>query len=135
MKIDYWGMKKKGTGLLFASLLSGGCVQHPPVNAEVDKLFEDYKMNSASETPKESYALQLYHAINAHLDEKRFPGKQCSVKIKMAPDGLLLDARVTAGDPDFCHEVLNAMAKARLPKPPTPEAYQQFKNATLDFNA
>ena len=62
-----------------------------------------------------------------------YTGKTCDLRIKLAPDGLLLDVKAEGGDPALCQAALSAARQARYPKPPSEAVYQVFKNAPVVF--
>ncbi|EIR80982.1 protein TolA [Yersinia pestis PY-32] len=51
----------------------------------------------------------------------------------MAPDGLLIDVKAEGGDPALCQAAIAAAKQAKIPKPPSTDVYEQFKNAPLVF--
>jgi colicin import membrane protein len=62
-----------------------------------------------------------------------FVGKTCDLRIKLGPDGLLLDVKAVGGDPALCQAAVTAANQAKIPKPTSDAIYQHFKNATLEF--
>lgn len=52
----------------------------------------------------------------------------------MAPDGLVIGVKVEGGDPALCQAAAAAARQAKMPKPPSKEVYEAFKNAPIDFN-
>ncbi|MCS3432053.1 TolA protein [Klebsiella sp. BIGb0407] len=55
------------------------------------------------------------------------------MRIRMAPDGLLLDVKSEGGDPALCQAALAAARQAKIPKPPSKAVYEVYKNVPLDF--
>jgi len=55
------------------------------------------------------------------------------LRVKLAPDGLLLDIKSEGGDPALCQAAVAAARLAKIPKPPSQDVYEVFKNAPLDF--
>ncbi|EIR10076.1 protein TolA [Yersinia pestis PY-45] len=55
------------------------------------------------------------------------------MRIKLAPDGLLIDVKAEGGDPALCQAAIAAAKQAKIPKPPSTDVYEQFKNAPLVF--
>lgn len=66
-------------------------------------------------------------------DASSYAGKTCTLRIKLAPDGMLLDIKPEGGDPALCQAALAAAKLAKIPKPPSQAVYEVFKNAPLDF--
>jgi colicin import membrane protein len=48
------------------------------------------------------------------------------LRIKLAPDGTLLDVKSEGGDPAFC-QLLAAARQAKIPKPPSQAVYETSK--------
>ncbi|MBA2815180.1 cell envelope integrity protein TolA [Candidatus Pantoea persica] len=92
------------------------------------------KKSGASGADISDYAGQIQAAIQSKFyDWENYKGLTCTLRIKLAPDGLLIDAKAEGGDPALCHAALSAARQARIPKPPSLDVYQVFKNAPLDF--
>lgn len=79
------------------------------------------------------YGGQLKAAIENKLDASKYKDKYCTLRLDMARDGTLNSVKAEGGDPFLCAAALNAVKIARLPKPPSDEVWQIFKNAPLDF--
>ncbi|MBC6573308.1 cell envelope integrity protein TolA [Escherichia coli] len=80
------------------------------------------------------YASEIKTAVEKQFYMSgKYSGKVCSVKITMAPNGVVLDARKENGDPALCREALNAVRNADIPPPPSSEIYNVFRNGVLDF--
>lgn len=66
--------------------------------------------------------------------KKSYVGKTCSLRITLAPDGLLLAIKNEGGDPEICQAALEAaIAVDQFPAPPNQKVYDVFKSAVLDF--
>ncbi len=92
------------------------------------------KKSGASTTEINSYLAQIKMAIEAKFhDAKLFKGQICKLRIKLAPDGMLIDIIAEGGDPALCKAALMAAKQARIPKPPSDELYDIFKNIPLVF--
>ncbi len=90
--------------------------------------------NSASGADINNYAGQIKSAIESKFyDASSYAGKTCTLRIKLAPDGLLLNIQSEGGDPALCQAALAAARQAKFPKPPSQAVYEVFKNAPLDF--
>lgn len=92
------------------------------------------KAAGASGADINSYMGQIKGAIQSKFyDPGSFTGKICDLRIKLAPDGLLISAQEVAGDPALCQAAVSAAKLAQMPKPPSDAVYQYFKNFTLGF--
>ena len=96
------------------------------------------KNNGASGADINNYAGQIKSAIESKFyDASSYAGKTCTLRIKLAPDGMLLDIKPEGGDPALCQAALAAAKLAKIPKPPSQAVYEVFKNAPLvglEFN-
>ncbi|MBZ8271564.1 cell envelope integrity protein TolA [Escherichia coli] len=96
-------------------------------------------LSSSERTPDASeeirqYAIQVRKAIEEQLkDASKYSGKECSLRMYMAPNGLLLQVKRESGDPDLCREAMNAVKNADIPSPPSSGVYKAFRNGVLDF--
>ncbi|MFO6427343.1 cell envelope integrity protein TolA [Escherichia coli] len=66
-------------------------------------------------------------------DASSYAGKTCTLRIKLAPDGMLLDIKPEVAIPALCQA---ALAAAKLEDPdsaPSQAVYEVFKNARSDF--
>lgn len=60
------------------------------------------KNNGASGADINNYAGQIKSAIESKFyDASSYAGKTCTLRIKLAPDGMLLDIKPEGGDPHF----------------------------------
>ncbi|EPQ1147667.1 cell envelope integrity protein TolA, partial [Citrobacter amalonaticus] len=92
------------------------------------------KNNGASGADISNYAGQIKSAIESKFyDASSYAGKTCTLRIKLASDGMLLDIQSEGGDPALCQAALAAARQAKIPKPPSQAVYEVFKNAPLDF--
>ncbi|MGS6548407.1 cell envelope integrity protein TolA, partial [Enterobacter rongchengensis] len=92
------------------------------------------KSNGATGAEINGYAAQIKSAIESRFyDASSYAGKTCTLRIKLAPDGMLLDIKSEGGDPALCTAALAAARQAKMPKPPSQAVYEVFKNAPLDF--
>lgn len=92
------------------------------------------KSNGASGADISNYGGQIKSAIESKLyDAASYAGKTCTLRITLAPSGLLLDIKSEGGDPALCHAAISAARQARIPKPPSQAVYDIFKNVPLDF--
>ncbi|NIG98507.1 MAG: cell envelope integrity protein TolA [Serratia symbiotica] len=80
------------------------------------------------------YMGQIQGTIQSKFyDPGSFTGKTCDLRIKLAPDGLLISVQEVVGDPALCQAAVSAAKLAQMPKPPSDAVYQHFKNFTLGF--
>jgi len=92
------------------------------------------KKSGASGADISNYAGQVEAAIKSRFyDYQSYIGKTCSLRIKLAPNGTLLDIQSEGGDPALCQAAIAAARQARIPKPPSQDVYEVFKNAPVDF--
>lgn len=128
--------------LVIAALLLTGCAKTSSVNKPVpsdegvDAMFAAFEGKTAPQPGAEAsqYAMQIRSAIQSHFqDVGSYAGKRCALRIMLAPDGMLLEARAEEGDPDLCRAAIKAVAKARFPKAPSPAVYDALKNPILEF--
>ncbi|ECA3795203.1 cell envelope integrity protein TolA [Salmonella enterica subsp. enterica] len=103
----------------------------PPADKVAD-MFVAHTLAMGEEIRK--YALQIKSAIESNFyDIDQYTGKQCVLRIQMAPDGVILNIRSEGGDPDLCPAAMEAANKTELPRPPSPSVYEVFKKVVLDF--
>ena len=92
------------------------------------------KAAGASGADINGYMGQIQGAIQSKFyDPGSFTGKTCDLRIKLAPDGLLISVQEVGGDPALCQAAVSAAKLAQMPKPPSDAVYQHFKNFTLGF--
>jgi colicin import membrane protein len=128
--------------LIVTSLWLTGCTKTNAVanagpSAEgVDDLFAalDGKATPAAGDEVSNYAGQVRAAIQRHFyDANAYAGKTCALRMKFAPDGMLLAVRPESGDPALCQAAIKAIINTRFPKPPSQAVYDAFKNSVLEF--
>ncbi|MGL9750448.1 MAG: cell envelope integrity protein TolA [Symbiopectobacterium sp.] len=92
------------------------------------------KKSGASGAALDSYGGQVRAEIQSKFyDWQLYRGKTCTLRIKLAPDGLLVSVEAESGDPALCQAAIAAAKQARIPKPPSTDVYEAFKNAPIDF--
>nr|WP_307986775.1 cell envelope integrity protein TolA [Yersinia pestis] len=92
------------------------------------------KKSGASGADISGYLGQITGAIQSKFyDADLYKGRTCDLRIKLAPDGLLIDVKAEGGDPALCQAAIAAAKQAKIPKPPSTDVYEQFKNAPLVF--
>jgi len=79
------------------------------------------------------YATQIRDAITDEMPMANFDGMRCTVRLQLARDGMVLNARSEGGDAILCDAALKAVQVAKIPPAPSDEVYQAFKTAPLDF--
>jgi colicin import membrane protein len=124
--------------LIVVSLWLTGCTKTKagPSAEGVDDLFAalDGKATPAAGDEVSNYAGQVRAAIQRHFyDANAYAGKTCALRMKFAPDGMLLAVRPESGDPALCQAAIKAIINTRFPKPPSQAVYDAFKNSVLEF--
>ncbi|SNC59103.1 cell envelope integrity protein TolA [Sodalis endosymbiont of Henestaris halophilus] len=93
------------------------------------------KQSGVSGSEIDAYKAEINRAIsNKFYDASSYIGKTCDLYIKLAPDGLLLSVTAVGGDLSLCKAATSAAKLATIPRPPTPQVYETFKNVTLRFS-
>ncbi|MBO1502709.1 cell envelope integrity protein TolA [Serratia proteamaculans] len=134
-------MRKSLIVALGVMMLAGCSKSHSEIKSGasgegVDDLFAtlEGKTAPAPAGGVNAYAMQIKSAIQSHLhDAGLYAGKECSLRITLAPDGMLIAVRAEGGDPALCRAAIKATTNARFPKPPSQVVYGDFKNAVLEF--
>lgn len=117
------------------------------IKKQVDELFDNLasSQNTAkthktaegkhgSDAEIKGYLNQITSAIQSKFyDADLYKGKTCNLRIKLAPDGVLISVTEEGGDPALCQAALAAAKQAPIPEPPNKNVYQVFKNASLVF--
>lgn len=144
MKRVHLGFENKVPALLLVvvSLLLTGCtktssvVNAGPSANGIDDLFVplEGKATPAAGDEVSNYTAQMHSAIQSHFyDAGSYAGKECALRMKFAPDGMLLAVRAESGDPALCQAAIKAIINTRFPKPPSQAVYDAFKNSVLEF--
>ena len=116
--------------LLLPFLLSAcaGDRQQPPLPEDI------WGTGQAEPDKNVRYAVQIHQSVTERFSSSQsYSGKNCTVRISIQPDGMLLSAAIEKGDPEFCQAVLSALSRAKIPPAPDKETWQTFRNASLDF--
>ncbi|APL03454.1 cell envelope integrity protein TolA [Escherichia coli] len=139
------GFRSASTLTLIAGGIIVGCTDAVSTNYYdrasyySDKSTETQYVSSSERTTDVSedirqYAHQIKNAIEKQFgDASKYSGKECTLSMHMAPNGLLLEVKRESGDLDLCREAMNAIKNADIPAPPSPEVYKVFHNGVLDF--
>ena len=130
-------LNKSPLVLLLFPLLLAGC-HHPQRAAasatEVDDLFASPP--SAKPSSRATYAYQIMTAVKAKMpDSVEYPGQTCRIRLSLQRDGTVNSATVEKGDEELCNTVVAAFMQADIPAAPDDDAYQTFKNTSIDFKA
>lgn len=137
-----FGMSVPKLLLIAVTLLLAGCSKtHSEMKSGtpgegVDDLFATLEGKTApvSADGANMYNTQVMSAIQSHFQYvDAYAGKECSLRIKLAPDGMLIAVQAEGGDPALCRAAIKATTNARFPKPPSQVVYGEFKNAVLVF--
>lgn len=133
-------LNKSPLVLLLFPLLLAGCHHHQPTPraaasaTEVDDLFASFP--SSKPSSRATYARQIMTAIRAKMpDSVEYPGQTCRIRLSLQRDGTVNSATVEKGDEELCNTVVSAFMQADIPAAPDDDAYQTFKNTSIDFKA
>lgn len=92
------------------------------------------KKSGASGADINGYLGQITAAIQSRFyDPDLYKGRTCDLRIKLAPKGGLISVVAEGGDSALCQAAIAAAKQAKIPKPPSDDVYQVFKNASLVF--
>jgi len=99
------------------------------------KMTPQTKQDEASMISQQSsdYAMGIVNAIQ-FTDASLYPGKRCSLKIDLSPEGAVLEVKTISGDLALCNAATHALKTAKLPKFPSAAVYENFKSFAMDFN-
>lgn len=98
-----------------------------------DKAIETQYVSSSERTSDVSEDIRLYaHQIKSAIekqfgDARKYSGKECTLRMHMAPNGLLLEVKRESGDLDLCREAMNAIKNADIPAPLRRKYIKYFK--------
>lgn len=83
----------------------------------------------------EKYRAQIYAKVQRNLNnDNAFIGEFCEVRVRLAPDGLVLDARALDGNEALCRMTEAAVIKAgTLPVPRDPEIFAKFRDFPIIY--
>lgn len=80
------------------------------------------------------YAGEIKSAVEEHFHSaSSYKGNVCTLRITLNPDGLLLGVHAESGDATLCQASVKAIQHAEIPKPPSADIYDVFKNIAMDF--
>ncbi|WP_334468840.1 cell envelope integrity protein TolA [Arsenophonus sp. PmNCSU2021_1] len=97
------------------------------------------RKSGASSSDVANYAGKIKAAIESKFyDADIYRGKTCELRIKLAPDGMLISIAAksnTANDQPLCDAAIRAAKTATMPKPPSRSIYDAFneQGSTLVF--
>lgn len=114
------------------------------IESEKEQVLDDILGDLISNEPKvkpvakgsdiEKYTSLVHSAITSKfINPKLYRGKNCIIKMTIAPDGLLIDVSAVEGDELLCREAISATKNAIIPKPANDSIYQEVKNFVIDF--
>ncbi|ENZ8429457.1 TPA: cell envelope integrity protein TolA [Klebsiella aerogenes] len=133
-------LNKSPVVLLLFPLLLAGCHHPQPTShaaasaTEVDDLFASSP--SAKPSRRATYAYQIMSAVKAKMpDSAEYSGQSCRVRLSLQRDGAVSSISAEKGDEQLCHAVISAFKQADIPAAPDDDAYQTFKNTSIDFKA
>lgn len=90
--------------------------------------------NATFKEQLDAQAKGIKQAIVHNLaNDPSFSGKNCTLRLHFAPDGLLLSVKSEEGDPELCSAALAAASKAKYPAFINDKIYNIFKNVPIDF--
>lgn len=121
---------KKVIAILALSLLAGCAAKHDKaVDKEVDGQLGKPAL-SADTTSQ--WVPKVGREIADHIyDIEQYSGKACSVRLSIAPSGMVMAANTEGGDPAFCQSVLSAIKASTFP--PLPKELQKQKSILFNF--
>lgn len=92
------------------------------------------KQRDSSGMEIDTYQAMISNAIkNKFYDYTNYLGKTCDLRIKLGPDGRLISVSIFDGDPMLCQAAVSAAKAANIPRPPSLQIYEIFKNTTIKF--
>lgn len=82
-----------------------------------------------------SYATKIKRSIEEKIYRtESYKGQECTLRILLARDGLVMSATVENGNQELCNAALIAVKQANIPPAPDEKTWQSFRNASLDFS-
>lgn len=118
------------------NLSSGVSVEYPFPKEPVDSVGDLSSREEQNQIRNElyNYAGEIKSAIESKFYyDPSFKGRSCTLRINLAPDGLLMGITAESGDVAVCQTALAAAKQAHLPAPPNMAVYDVFKHAPIDF--
>ena len=91
-------------------------------------------VNASSADLNQFKSMVMSAISNKFINPKLYQGKNCNLKIQLAPDGLLLNVSAGEGDPALCREAISATRSAIFPKPKNNQLYKEVKNLDINFS-
>lgn len=92
------------------------------------------KKRVESKAEIDAYKAQVSLAIsNKFYNASSYNGKTCDLRIKLMPNGFLVSVIAVGGDPELCQAAVSAAKRATIPKAPSLQVYEIFKNTKLEF--
>ena len=82
-----------------------------------------------------SYATKIKRSIEEKIYRpESYKGQECTLRILLARDGLVMSATAENGNQELCNAALIAVKQANIPPAPDEKTWQSFRNASLDFS-
>lgn len=82
-----------------------------------------------------SYATKIKRSIEGKIYRpESYKGQECTLRILLARDGLVMSATAENGNQELCNAALIAVKQANIPPAPDEKTWQSFRNASLDFS-
>ena len=128
--------------VLFIPLFLAACTAAPqtrsgkPGKSETTQVVNDVP-GDLKAGPNEniaSYATKIKRSIEEKIYRpESYKGQECTLRILLARDGLVMSATAENGNQELCNAALIAVKQANIPPAPDEKTWQSFRNASLDF--
>lgn len=129
--------------VLFIPLFLAACTAAPhtrsgkPGKSETTQVVNDLP-GDLKAGPNEniaSYATKIKRSIEEKIYRpESYKGQECTLRILLARDGLVMSATAENGNQELCNAALIAVKQANIPPAPDEKTWQSFRNASLDFS-
>ncbi|EBF8880657.1 TPA: cell envelope integrity protein TolA [Escherichia coli] len=129
--------------VLFIPLFLAACTAAPqtrsgkPGKSETTQVVNDVP-GDLKAGPNEniaSYATKIKRSIEEKIYRpESYKGQECTLRILLARDGLVMSATAENGNQELCNAALIAVKQANIPPAPDEKTWQSFRNASLDFS-
>ena len=129
--------------VLFIPLFLAACTAAPqtrsgkPGKSETTQVVNDVP-GDLKAGPNEniaSYATKIKRSIEEKIYRpESYKGQECTLRILLARDGLVMSATAENGNQELCNAALIAVKQANIPPAPDEKTWQSLRNASLDFS-
>ena len=129
--------------VLFIPLFLAACTAAPqtrsgkPGKSETTQVVNDVP-GDLKAGPNEniaSYATKIKRSIEEKIYRpESYKGQECTLRILLARDGLVMSATAENGNQELCNAALIAVKQANIPPAPDEKTWQSFRHASLDFS-